>query len=79
MRARTESASAGFVGPRLLPVDAAALYGAGVVAEVGAPYIVDPRAVAVQFRYAFVTDREGRLLDLNPAGVELLKFASKHN
>jgi PAS domain S-box-containing protein len=25
----------------------------------------------------FVTDREGRLLDLNPAGVELLKFASK--
>jgi PAS domain S-box-containing protein len=25
----------------------------------------------------FVTGREGRLLDLNPAGVELLKFASK--
>jgi PAS domain S-box-containing protein len=25
----------------------------------------------------FITDREGRLLDLNPAGVELLKFASK--
>ena len=25
----------------------------------------------------FVTDREGKLLDLNPAGVELLKFASK--
>jgi PAS domain S-box-containing protein len=25
----------------------------------------------------FVTDREGRLLDLNPAGVELLKFESK--
>jgi PAS domain S-box-containing protein len=25
----------------------------------------------------FVADREGRLLDLNPAGVELLKFASK--
>lgn len=25
----------------------------------------------------FVTDREGRLLDLNPAGVELLKFSSK--
>jgi PAS domain S-box-containing protein len=25
----------------------------------------------------FVTDRNGRLLDLNPAGVELLKFASK--
>ncbi len=30
-----------------------------VVAEVGAPSIVDPRAVAVQFRYAFVTDGEG--------------------
>ncbi|MCX5893450.1 MAG: PAS domain S-box protein, partial [Deltaproteobacteria bacterium] len=25
----------------------------------------------------FVTDREGKLLELNPAGVELLKFASK--
>jgi len=25
----------------------------------------------------FVTDREGRVLDLNPAGVELLKFSSK--
>ncbi len=25
----------------------------------------------------FVTDREGKLLDLNPAGVELLKFTSK--
>ena len=25
----------------------------------------------------FVTDREGKLLDLNPAGVELLKFSSK--
>ncbi len=25
----------------------------------------------------FVTDREGRLLEINPAGVELLKFASK--
>jgi hypothetical protein len=30
-----------------------------LVAEVGAPDIVDARAVAVQFRYAFVTDREG--------------------
>jgi PAS domain S-box-containing protein len=25
----------------------------------------------------FITDREGRVLDLNPAGVELLKFSSK--
>ena len=30
-----------------------------VVAELGAPHIVDPRTVAVQFRYAFVTDAEG--------------------
>jgi len=30
-----------------------------VVAEVGAPAIVNPRAVAVQFRYAFVTDEKG--------------------
>ncbi|MBI4611635.1 MAG: hypothetical protein HY726_21820 [Candidatus Rokubacteria bacterium] len=30
-----------------------------VVAEVGPPAIVKPRAVAVQFRYAFVTDAEG--------------------
>lgn len=30
-----------------------------IVAEVGPPAIVNPRAVAVQFRYAFVTDREG--------------------
>lgn len=30
-----------------------------VVAELGAPAIVNPRAVAAQFRYAFVTDQEG--------------------
>ncbi len=30
-----------------------------VVAQLGAPDVVEPRAVAVQFRYAFVTDREG--------------------
>ena len=30
-----------------------------LVAQVGAPDVVEPRAVAVQFRYAFVTDREG--------------------
>ncbi len=30
-----------------------------IVAEVIAPDIVDPRAVAIQFRYAFVTDSEG--------------------
>jgi hypothetical protein len=40
-----------------------------VVAEVGAPAIVDPRAVAVQFRYAFVTDSQGlKVIDVtNPA------------
>jgi hypothetical protein len=30
-----------------------------VVATLGAPHLVRPRAVAVQFRYAFVTDAEG--------------------
>jgi hypothetical protein len=36
-----------------------------VVAEVGAPHVVDPRAVAVQFRYAFVTDGEGlKVIDI---------------
>lgn len=30
-----------------------------VAAVVGPPAVVEPRAVAVQFRYAFVTDREG--------------------
>lgn len=30
-----------------------------VIAEVGAPAIVDPTSVRVQFRYAFVTDAEG--------------------
>jgi LPXTG-motif cell wall-anchored protein len=30
-----------------------------IVAEIGAPYVKNPRAVAVQFRYAFVVDSEG--------------------
>ena len=30
-----------------------------VVAQVGPPFIVNPRAVAIQFRYAFVVDAEG--------------------
>lgn len=30
-----------------------------IVAEVGPPHVIDPRALAVQFRYAFVTDAEG--------------------
>jgi len=36
-----------------------------VVAQVGAPDLVEPRGVAVQFRYAFVADREGlKVLDV---------------
>jgi hypothetical protein len=36
-----------------------------VVSEVGAPDIVDPRAIQIQFRYAFVTDARGlRVLDV---------------
>src|SRR6202049_4130968 len=30
-----------------------------VTAEIGAPDLADPQGVAVQFRYAFVTDRQG--------------------
>jgi hypothetical protein len=30
-----------------------------VAAEIGAPDLVDPQGVAIQFRYAFVTDRQG--------------------
>lgn len=36
-----------------------------IVAEIGAPAIVEPRAVNVQFRYAFVADKEGlKVLDV---------------
>ncbi len=36
-----------------------------VVAELGAPDLVEPRAIQVQFRYAFVTDARGlRVLDV---------------
>ena len=30
-----------------------------IAAEIGSPYVVNPRAAAVQFRYAFVTDEQG--------------------
>lgn len=30
-----------------------------IVAELGAPTIIEPRGIAIQFRYAFVVDREG--------------------
>jgi hypothetical protein len=36
-----------------------------ITAEVGAPFLADPRGLAVQFRYAFVIDREGlKVLDV---------------
>jgi len=36
-----------------------------VVAEVGAPAVIEPRAVAIQFRFAFVVDAEGlKVLDV---------------
>jgi len=40
-----------------------------VAAQIGAPDIVDPRGVAVQFRYAFVVDRDGlKVLDVTSLG-----------
>ena len=43
---------------------------------VGAPAVVDPRAVAVQFRYAFVADAEGlKVLDLTNPAAPVLKAA----
>jgi hypothetical protein len=36
-----------------------------VTAEIGPPFLVDPRGLAVQFRYAFVIDRQGlKVLDV---------------
>jgi hypothetical protein len=36
-----------------------------VTAEIGAPYLSEPQGVAVQFRYAFVADRQGlKVLDV---------------
>ena len=36
-----------------------------MTAQIGAPDLVDPRGIAVQFRYAFVVDREGlKVLDV---------------
>ncbi|HYE90119.1 MAG TPA: hypothetical protein VEA38_03820, partial [Terriglobales bacterium] len=40
-----------------------------LVATLGAPAVVDPRAVQVQFRYAFVLDREGmKAIDITNPG-----------
>ena len=36
-----------------------------IVSEIGSPHLVNPRAVAIQFRYAFVCDDEGlKILDM---------------
>jgi hypothetical protein len=36
-----------------------------ITAEIGAPFLADPRGLAIQFRYAFVVDREGlKVLDV---------------
>jgi hypothetical protein len=36
-----------------------------IVAEIGAPYLLDPRAIGIQFRYAFVVDSAGlKVLDI---------------
>ncbi len=43
----------------LVVVDIANPAKPNIVGEVGREYIVDPRAVAIQFRYAFVTDSQG--------------------
>jgi hypothetical protein len=40
-----------------------------VTAQIGAPDLVDPRGIAVQFRYAFVVDRDGmKVLDVTSLG-----------
>jgi hypothetical protein len=57
-----------------------------VTAQVGAPDLVDPRGVAVQFRYAFVVDREGlKTFDVTAldaprrVGGSLVAFADARN
>ncbi len=36
-----------------------------LVAQIGAPYLIEPRGIAIQFRYAFVVDRSGlKVLDI---------------
>ncbi|MGH7789693.1 MAG: multiheme c-type cytochrome [Candidatus Binatia bacterium] len=44
-----------------------------VIAELGAPALIDPRAITVQFRYAFATDAEGlKVIDVTaPAAPRL--------
>src|SRR6202030_2677704 len=45
-----------------------------VTAQIGAPDLVEPRGVAVQFRYAFVVDREGlKVLDVTSLATPRLR------
>jgi hypothetical protein len=49
----------------LVVVDLSNPLGPKITAEIGEPFLKDPRGVAVQFRYAFVVDREGlKVLDV---------------
>ena len=57
-----------------------------ITAEVGAPALVDPRGVQIQFRYAFVVDREGlKVLDVTaldrprPIGANTVRFTDARN
>jgi len=57
-----------------------------IVAEIGAPFLNEPRGLAVQFRYAFVVDKEGlKVLDVThldkPVPVEnaLVKIEDARN
>jgi hypothetical protein len=55
-----------------------------IVAELGSPEIVDPRAIAIQFRYAFVTDARGLMVvDItqpeHPVYVAALALAEAHD
>src|SRR5208283_769229 len=57
-----------------------------ITAQIGAPYLDDPRGVAIQFRYAFVVDRAGlKVLDItdmaNPVPIKdaLVPLADARN
>ncbi|HKM90064.1 MAG TPA: multiheme c-type cytochrome [Candidatus Acidoferrales bacterium] len=53
----------------LAVVDLSNMLAPKLTAMVGAPDLVEPRAVTVQFRYAFVTDKEGlKVLDVTDLG-----------
>jgi hypothetical protein len=57
-----------------------------ITAEIGAPFLADPRGLAVQFRYAFVVDRDGlKVLDVTnlaqpkPVGDSLVPLQDARN